>query len=98
MCLVELGVVQQFIYDLETATRARTHSTGHGQRSVFGKPVPGYTNIVLGDGGALGDVGVQHAAPVQLGGGVLSEMRVGLLVDELIGVDEGYVIGRAFRL
>src|SRR5205085_691124 len=54
-CLVERGVVQRFIYDLETAARARAQSTGHGQRSIFGKPVPGYTNIVLGEEGrALG--------------------------------------------
>src|SRR5439155_5506586 len=83
--LVDRGVVRGFIYDLETAARARTHSTGHGQRTIFGKPVPGYTNIVLGDVRSLGDVGAQHAAPLQLGGGLLAEIRDGLLVDELIG-------------
>src|SRR3989449_2155159 len=46
--LVERGVVQRFIYDLETAARAKAQSTGHGQRGIFGKPVPGYTNVVLG--------------------------------------------------
>src|SRR5437764_495071 len=95
-CLVERGVVQRFIYDLETAARARTHSTGHGQRTIFGKPVPGYTSLVLGHEGALGDVGAQHAAPLQLGGGLLAEIRDGLLVDELIGVGQGNVIGGAF--
>jgi PmbA protein len=96
MCLVERGVVQRFIYDLETAARARTHSTGHGQRTIFGKPVPGYTNIVVGETGPLGGVGAQHAAPLQLGGGLLAEIRDGLLVDELIGVGQGNVIGGAF--
>src|SRR2546427_3457276 len=38
---VERGVVQRFIYDLETAARAKAQSTGHGQRGIFGKPVPG---------------------------------------------------------
>src|SRR2546426_9745789 len=47
LALVEDGVVQQFIYDLETAARAKTRSTGNGQRGIFGKPVPAYTNIVL---------------------------------------------------
>jgi PmbA protein len=93
---VERGVVQRFIYDLETAARARTHSTGHGQRTIFGKPVPGYTNIVLGETGPLGGVGAQHAAPLQLGGGLLAQIRDGLLVDELIGVGQGNVIGGAF--
>ena len=102
-CLVERGVVQRFIYDLETAARARAHSTGHGQRTIFGKPVPAYTNIVLGDIGTAGGVGAQHAAPLhpptaplQLGGGLLAQIRDGLLVDELIGVGQGNVIGGAF--
>jgi len=91
MCLVERGVVQQFIYDLETATRARTHSTGHGQRSVFGKPVPGYTNLVLGVGDQVSGNPVHD-----LGGGLLAAVTDGLLVDELIGVGQGNVIGGAF--
>ena len=90
-CLVERGVVQQFIYDLETATRARTHSTGHGQRSVFGKPVPGYTNLVLGVGDQVSGNPVHD-----LGGGLLAAVTDGLLVDELIGVGQGNVIGGAF--
>jgi PmbA protein len=90
MCLVERGVVQRFIYDLETAARASTESTGHGTRGIFGKPVPGYTNIVLGD------VGARHAASLPLGGGLLREIRDGLLVDELIGVGQGNVTGGAF--
>ena len=92
--LVERGVVQRFIYDLETAARAKVQSTGHGQRGIFGKPVPGYTNVVLGptpDG-----VGARHAVPLQLGGGLLANIRDGLLVDELIGVGQGNVIGGAF--
>jgi PmbA protein len=89
-CLVERGVVRRFIYDLETATRARTQSTGNGQRGIFGKPVPAYSNLVLGD------VGAQPAAPPRLGGGLLREVTDGLLVDELIGVGQGNVIGGAF--
>ncbi len=96
-CLVERGVVQGFIYDLETAARAQTESTGHGSRGIFGKPVPGYTNILIHETGAvMNDVGAQHAAPLQLGGGLLRHIRDGLLVDELIGVGQGNVTGGAF--
>jgi len=91
--LVEHGVVRRFIYDLETATRAKTQSTGHGERGIFGKPVPGYTNIVVGD---AGDVGARHPLPPPLGGGLLAAITDGLLVDELIGVGQGNVIGGAF--
>jgi len=88
-CLVERGVVRRFIYDLETAARAKTKSTGHGARGIFGKPVPAYTNIVLNDAAA-------RPAPLQLGGGLLGEIPEGLLVDELIGVGQGNVTGGAF--
>ena len=89
--LVEDGVVRRFIYDLETAARAKTESTGHGERGIFGKPVPAYTNLVLG----VGDQ-VPGQAASELGGRLLHDMRDGLLVDELIGVGQGNVIGGAF--
>jgi PmbA protein len=89
--LVERGVVRGFIYDLETAARARTQSTGNGERGIFGKPVPGYTNLVLGVGAS-----VSGGAASPLGGGLLKDIRDGLLVDELIGVGQGNVIGGAF--
>ena len=62
--LVERGAVGRFVYDLETAARAKTQSTGNGRRGVFGKPHIGYTNILfrIGDG--------RHGAHVgTLGGG-----------------------------
>ena len=86
--LVQRGVVKAFMYDLETAARAGAASTGNGQRGIFSKPVPGYTNIVLGDGGRrTGDA---------LGGGLLADIKDGLLVDDLIGVGQGNVISGAF--
>jgi PmbA protein len=91
MPLVERGVVRGFIYDLETAARAKVASTGHGHRSTFGKPVPGYTNLVLG----VGDQ-VSGAPGSLLGGGLLHDVKDGLLVEDLIGVGQGNVIGGAF--
>ncbi len=95
-CLVERGVVHRFIYDLETAARAQTESTGHGQRGIFGKPVPAYTNVILTSDSDTQRVGAPHAAPLPLGGGLLDDIKDGLLVDELIGVGQGNVIGGAF--
>ncbi len=93
--LVHAGVVERFIYDLETAARAHTASTGHGQRGIFGKPVPGYTNIVLDGGGRESRKGRPNGG-AELGGGLLGAVRDGLLVDELIGVGQGNVIGGSF--
>jgi PmbA protein len=92
--LVERGVVGRFVYDLETAARAKTQSTGNGRRGVFGKPHIGYTNVLFR---MTNDVGAQHAAPVHsLGGGLIADIEDGLIVDDLIGVGQGNVISGAF--
>jgi len=91
--LVEKGVVGRFVYDLETAARAKTQSTGNGRRGVFGKPHIGYTNIVF----RRSDGGPQQTVPLQmLGGGLIADIQDGLIVDDLIGVGQGNVIGGAF--
>lgn len=86
--LIESGLVRSFVYDLETAARAGTASTGHGGRGTFSKPRIGLSNLIVGsrDGGGSGE----------LGGGLLSGIRNGLIVDDLIGVGQGNVIGGAF--
>ena len=91
-CLVERGVVQRFVYDLETAARARTRSTGHGHRGIFGKPRIGFTNLIVGTGGE------EHATrnAQRLGGGLTDAIDDGLLVDDLIGVGQGNVMSGAF--
>ena len=91
--LVEHGKVGQFVYDLETAARARTESTGNGRRGIFGKPHIGYTNIVfrMSDG-----VGARNGAPADIGGGLIADIADGLIVDDLIGVGQGNVMSGAF--
>ncbi|HXQ29368.1 MAG TPA: TldD/PmbA family protein [Gemmatimonadales bacterium] len=86
--LVEAGTVRGFIFDLETAARAKATSTGHGHRDIFGKPAPGFTNLVVGR-----DDGTPDGA---LGGQLLGPIVDGLLVDDLIGVGQGNVAGGAF--
>ncbi|HUL69613.1 MAG TPA: TldD/PmbA family protein [Gemmatimonadales bacterium] len=81
--LIEQGVVRNFIYDLETAARAGTQPTGHGRRSTFAKPQPAYSNLVVEPG---------HHAFKEL----LALIEDGLLVDDLLGVGQGNVIGGAF--
>ena len=88
--LVETGVVRGFVYDLETAARAGMASTGHGRRGVFGKPRIAYTNLVVGmDGKRKTDDGIP-------GGGLAAGIQDGLIVEDLIGVGQGNVIGGSF--
>jgi len=87
--LVERGVVRAFIYDLETAARAGTRSTGHGTRGTFGKPVADYSNMIVGSG-------KEGEGASEVGGGLIGRVTDGLVIDELIGVGQGNVIGGAF--
>jgi PmbA protein len=81
--LVEHGTLRAFVYDLETAARAGTTSTGHGRRSTFGKPGISFSNLLIRKGTAGEEA-------------LLEEMQHGLIVDELIGVGQGNVIGGSF--
>jgi len=81
--LIERGTLRAFVYDLETAARAGTASTGHGRRTTFGKPGISFSNLVIKPGAADEDA-------------LLREMGHGLVVDELIGVGQGNVISGAF--
>ena len=92
--LVERGVVRGFVYDLETAARAKSRSTGNGRRGIFGKPRVAYTNLIVGS--APNGVGAQHAAPLQMWGGLITDIQDGLVVDDLIGVGQGNVISGGF--
>lgn len=81
--LIERGTLRAFVYDLETAARAGTASTGHARRSTFGKPGISFSNLVIKPGTANEDA-------------LLKAMGHGLVVDELIGVGQGNVISGAF--
>ncbi|MEO8199274.1 MAG: TldD/PmbA family protein [Gemmatimonadota bacterium] len=81
--LIERGRVTNFIYDLETAGRAKVSSTGHARRSTFGKPQAAFSNLTV-EPGNLSQ------------GELIAQIRDGLLVDELLGVGQGNVIGGAF--
>jgi PmbA protein len=83
LALVDRGVVAAFVYDLETAARAGATTTGHGQRSTFGKPGIAYSNLVI-------------AAGPHDEASLLREVGHGLVVDELIGVGQGNVSSGAF--
>jgi len=81
--LIENGVVKAFVYDLQTAAQAGTRSTGHAERTLTSQPSP--------------DLGVVTVAPGTVTtADMIAGIDDGILVDELIGSDQGNTIGGDF--
>jgi len=80
--LVEHGVVSHFIYDLQTAALAKTHSTGNGDRRG-GMPAPSPSSLVI----YAGDADFNS---------MVKDIKEGLLVDILIGAEQGNILNGDF--
>jgi PmbA protein len=81
--LVTKGVVNQFLYDLQTAGRAKTKSTGNGRRGAGGLPSPSINALVLEDG----DTSFKD---------MVKDIKEGLVVEQLMGAGQGNVLGGDF--
>ncbi|MDH5283236.1 MAG: TldD/PmbA family protein [Gemmatimonadota bacterium] len=81
--LIERGVVENLIYDLETATRVGTTATGHARRTTFGKAQAAFSNLVLSPGTASW-------------AGILEAIGDGLLVEQLASAGSMNLAGGAF--
>jgi len=81
--LVTNGVVTNFLYDLQTAALAGTQSTGNGQRAGGGFPSPAISSLILNGG----DVSFQT---------MVEDMKEGLIVEQLMGADQGNILGGDF--
>jgi len=81
--LVANGVVTNFLYDLQTAALAGTQSTGNGQRVGGGFPSPAISSLILSGG----DVSFQA---------MVEDMKEGLIVEQLMGADQGNLLGGDF--
>ncbi len=81
--LVANGVVTSFLYDLQTAALAGTRSTGNGRRAGGGLPGPATSSLVLGKG----EVSFQA---------MVKDMKEGLVVEEVIGAEQGNILGGDF--
>jgi PmbA protein len=81
--LVTNGVVTRFLYDLQTAALAGTRSTGNGRRVGGGSPSPAMSSLVLGKG----------EVPFQ---DMVKDMKEGLVVEEVIGAEQGNILGGDF--
>lgn len=83
--LVESGVVTNFIYDLQTATRMGVKTTGNAKRGFIGLPSPDFHNIVI----SPGDVAYQD---------MIKNLKEGLLVDQVMGAGQSNILGGEFSV
>lgn len=81
--MAEAGVVRSFLYDLHTAALAGARSTGNANRSRGGLPSPGTTCLAF----EPGEVSFND---------MVSEIKEGLVVDQLIGAEQGNILGGDF--
>jgi PmbA protein len=81
--LVTSGVVSHFLYDLQTAGRAHTSSTGNGHRGGGALPGPALNAFVL-EGG--------HTPFVDM----VKDVKEGLVVEQLMGAGQGNTLGGDF--
>ncbi len=81
--LVQNGVIQSYYYDLQTAARLGTKSTGNGQRELLSPPSPQSTNVIVEAGRSSLET-------------LLREAGDGLLVDLLLGASPATALRGTF--
>ena len=80
--LINKGVIEDFLYDLQTAALANTQSTGSGSRHG-GLPSPSISSLVIADG----EVAFED---------MVRDMKRGLVVEQLIGAEQGNLLAGEF--
>jgi PmbA protein len=80
--LITKGVVSNFLYDLQTAARAKTKSTGNGQRQG-GLPTPSPHAFMITPGIVSFDDMVKN-------------IDEGIIVEQLLGAGQGNMLGGDF--
>jgi PmbA protein len=81
--LIEKGMVANFLYDLQTAALAGARSTGSGNRARGSMPSPSVRALII-EGG---DTPFEE---------MVRDIKEGLVVEQLIGAEQGNVLGGEF--
>lgn len=81
--LIQEGIVYGFLYDLQTAALAGTHSTGHGSRGRGGLPAPSPSAFVISPG---------QATLAEM----VADIKEGLVIEQVLGAEQGNVLGGDF--
>ena len=82
--LIEEGIAQAFFYDLQTAGKAGTISTGSGERGLGSLPSPSTRVLQVGPG----NTGLDE---------MIASLDEGLIIERLLGAGQGNVLGGDFN-
>lgn len=81
--MIKDGIVENFLYDLQTAGMAKTESTGSAARSGGSLPSPSTSNLIINEGDtSLSDM--------------IADIKKGLMIEHLIGAGQGNILGGEF--
>jgi PmbA protein len=81
--LIEQGVVRNFLYDLQTAGQAGARSTASGSRGRGGLMSPSPSALIISTGEATFEE-------------MVADIKEGLVVEQLMGAEQGNVLGGDF--
>ncbi|MFC1897545.1 TldD/PmbA family protein [Chloroflexota bacterium] len=81
--LIKQGTVTNFLYDLQTAARAHTQSTGNSSRSRGGLPSPSPSAFTI----APGKTNFNE---------MVNDIKEGLVIEQLMGATQGNILGGDF--
>jgi PmbA protein len=81
--LITRGVVNGFLYDLQTAAQAKKKSTGNGSRTRGSLPTPAPSALVVAPGQTTFD-------------DMVKDIKEGLVVEQLMGAEQGNILGGDF--
>ena len=82
--LINKGVVSHFLYDLQTAAKSKTRSTGNGRRGIGGSlPSPSPNAFVMEGGKTSFDE-------------MVKDIKEGLVIEHLMGAGQGNTLGGDF--
>lgn len=81
--LINEGMVENFLYDLQTAALAGTQSTGNGSRNRGSLPTPSTSSLII----SAGNTSFED---------MVRDIKEGLVVEQLMGAEQGNVLGGDF--
>ncbi|MGD0779487.1 MAG: TldD/PmbA family protein [Dehalococcoidales bacterium] len=81
--LVSKGIVNGFLYDLQTAALAKKKSTGNGSRNRGSLPTPAPSALVITPGKTTFDE-------------MVGDIKEGLVIEQLMGAEQGNILGGDF--